>query len=421
MNYGPASALDQRDPVAHVRDQFHLPQDAIYLDGNSLGLASKAAERILLEAFDEWKTYAIDGWSHGQRPWLYNAEALGTRLAPFVGARPGEVVATGSITVNIHQLLSSFYKPTRERSIILADTLNFPTDHYALQSQLRLHNLDVATHLLCTTSRDGHLVEEDDIIANMSDRVAVLWLPTVMYRSGQLLDVARLTREAHRHGILVGLDLAHSVGCMPHRLHDWGVDFAVWCNYKYMNGGPGAVGGLFVHERHFGGMPGLAGWFGSDKGKQFAMDHHLTPSGDAGAYQIGTPHLFSSAPLFGSLEIMEAVGIEQIRAKSLRLTDYMMWKIDRELAAFDFKVVTPREHRRRGGHVSVQHNDAARIVKAMKIAGVIPDYREPNIVRLAPIALYTSYEDIEEAIGRIRRIMVDRSYDAFENERDIVA
>jgi kynureninase len=413
--------LDQSDSFANVREQFHLPRDAIYLDGNSLGLASKAAERVLLEAFDEWKTYAIDGWTDGQRPWLYNAEALGARLAPFVGAKPGEVVATGSITVNIHQLLSSFYRPTPERSIILADTLNFPTDLYALQSQLRLHNLDVAEHLLCTASRDDHLIDEDDIIANMSDQVAILWLPTVMYRSGQLLDVARLTDEAHRHGILVGLDLAHSVGCMPHRLHDWGVDFAVWCNYKYMNGGPGAVGGLFVHERHFGGLPGLAGWFGSDKSKQFAMDHHLTPSGDAGAYQIGTPHLFSSAPLFGSLEIMEAIGIEHIRAKSLRLTDYMMRKIDLELASFGFTVVTPREHHRRGGHVSIRHNDAARIVKAMKVAGIVPDYREPNIIRLAPIALYTSYQDIEEAVHRIRRIMVDRSYDAFDNERGIVA
>jgi len=421
MDHGRAVELDQADPVAYVREQFHLPQDAIYLDGNSLGLASKAAERVLLEAFNEWKTYAIDGWSHGQRPWLYNAEALGARLAPFVGARPGEVVATGSITVNIHQLLSSFYRPTPERSIILADTLNFPTDLYALQSQLRLHKLDVAEHLLCTASRDGHLIDEDDIIANMSDRVAVLWLPTVLYRSGQLLDVGRLTKEAHRRGILVGLDLAHSIGCMPHRLHDWGVDFAVWCNYKYMNGGPGAVGGLFVHERHFGGMPGLAGWFGSDKSKQFAMDHQLTPAADAGAYQIGTPHLLSSAPLFGSLEIMEAVGIEQIRAKSLRLTDYLMQRIDRDLAPFGFTVVTPREHHRRGGHVSVQQDDAARIVKAMKLAGVVPDYREPNIIRLAPIALYTSYQDIEDAIQRIRRIMMDRSYDAFENERDIVA
>ncbi|MBR0795742.1 kynureninase [Bradyrhizobium jicamae] len=421
MDDGRAWELDQSDPVAYVREQFHLPQDAIYLDGNSLGLASKTAERVFLEAFDEWKTYAIDGWSHGQRPWLYNAEALGARLAPFVGARPAEVVATGSISVNIHQLLSSFYRPTPARSIILADTLNFPTDLYALQSQLRLHDLDVAGHLLCTASRDGHLIDEDDIIANMSDQVAVLWLPTVLYRSGQLLDVARLTDEAHRRGILVGLDLAHSVGCMPHRLHDWGVDFAVWCNYKYMNGGPGAVGGLFVHEGHFGGMPGLAGWFGSDKGKQFAMDDHLTPAGDAGAYQIGTPHLFSSAPLFGSLEIMEAVGIEQIRAKSLRLTDYLMRQIDLVLAPFDFTVVTPREHHRRGGHVSVQHNDAARIVKAMKVAGIVPDYREPNIIRLAPIALYTSYQDVEDAIQRIRRIMMDRSYDAFENERDIVA
>ncbi len=423
IRFDEAYALEQdrADVLAGFRDAFYLREGVIYLDGNSLGLASRPAERALLDALEDWKTHAIDGWTSGERPWFFTAERLGERLAPLVGAHADEVIATGSITANIHQLLATFYRPAGTRTRILADELNFPTDIYAMQSQVELHGYSAKTHLVRVPSRDGRTLDEDDIIARMSEEVAVILLPAVLYRSGQLLDMPRLTREAHARGILIGFDLAHSIGSVPHALHDWGVDFAVWCNYKHLNGGPGAVGGLYVHRRHLGGKPGLAGWFSSDKRKQFDMAHELSPASTAGAFQMGTPHLFSSAPLLGALELFERAGIERIRAKSLRQTDYMMALAERELVPHGFTITNPVEHARRGGHVCLEHDEAARIAKAMKAHGVIPDYREPNVIRVAPIALYTSYREIREAIQRIGSIMATREYARYENRRDVVA
>lgn len=412
---------DRADELAGFREEFYFPDGVIYLDGNSLGLASKAAERALLQALENWKTFAIDGWTRAEPPWFTTAERLGERLAPLVGAQSEEVIATGSITVNIHQLLATFYRPSGRRTKLLADELDFPTDIYAMQSQTALHGYSSRTHLVLVPSRDGRTLEEDDIIARMTDEVAVILLPSVLYRSGQLLDMARLTRVAHARGILIGFDLAHSIGAVPHALHDCGVDFAVWCNYKYLNGGPGAVGGLYVHRRHLGGTPGLAGWFSSDKQKQFDMALELSPAATAGAFQTGTPHLFSSAPLLGALDLFEQAGIDRIRTKSLRQTDYIMALAERELVPHGFAITNPIEHARRGGHVSLEHEDGAGITKSMKAHGIVPDFREPNVIRLAPAALYTTYRDIWHAIQRIRSIMESRDYLSYENRRDTVA
>ncbi len=230
-----------------------------------------------------------------------------------------------------------------------------------------------------------------------------------------------LTKEAHKRNILIGFDLAHSIGALPHSMHDWDVDFAVWCNYKYLNSGPGAVGGLFVHERHHGKAPGLAGWFSSNKKKQFDLELELTHGHSAGAFQIGTPHILSTAPLLGSLEIFEEAGIENIREKSLEMTEYMMNLIETELSDFEFTIGNPRENERRGGHVCLEHNEAARICKALKDHHVIPDFRAPNVIRLAPIALYTTFEEIWETIQIIKRIMVNEEYKNYENVRNVVA
>ncbi|MCK9918199.1 kynureninase, partial [Microbacteriaceae bacterium K1510] len=269
--------------------------------------------------------------------------------------------------------------------------LNFPSDIYALQSQLRLHGYNPAEYLVQVKSRDGRFIEEADIIAAMTDEIALIILPTVLYRSGQLLDIERLTAEAHARGILIGFDGCHSVGAIPHFFHQWDVDFAYWCNYKYLNSGPGGVGGLYVNQKHFGRDPGLAGWFGSRKDKQFDMEHTFTPAETAGAFQIGTPHVLSMAPLLGSLQMFAEAGLVKIREKSLRLTQYMMDLIQHELPDAGFTIGNPREDQHRGGHVSLEHQDAARICKALKENRIIPDFRAPNIVRLAPVALYTSY------------------------------
>src|SRR5699024_2591614 len=267
------------------------------------------------------------------------------------------------------------------RTIILADELNFPSDIYALKSQLQLRGLDPKDHLVQVKSSDGDTIQEEDIVKAMTDDIALIILPSVLYRSGQLLDIEKLTKEAHQRGIKIGFDLCHSIGAIPHNLHDWDVDFAFWCTYKYLNGGPGSVGGLYVHKKHFGVEPGLAGWFGSNKERQFDMEHTMVPVGHAGALQVGTPHVLSAAPLLGSLKIFEETGIEKIRSKSLHLTEYMMMLVEAELSKYDFVIANPREESARGGHIYLKHKEAARICKALKENNVIPDFRAPSGIR----------------------------------------
>jgi kynureninase len=416
-----ARKLDAQDELARFREEFYLQPGTIYLDGNSLGLLSKRAERALLDTIEDWKRLAIDGWTQGEHPWFTLAEKLGERSAPLVGALPEEVIVSGSTTTNLHQLVATFYQPQGKRTKILADELNFPSDIYALQSQLRLRRYDPEEHLVRVKSRDGRFLEEEDIIAAMTDEIALVVLPTVLYRSGQLLDIERLTAAAHDRGILIGFDGCHSVGAIPHRFHEWDVDFAYWCNYKYLNSGPGGVGGLYVNQKHFGQLPGLAGWFGSRKDRQFDMEHTFTPAETAGAYQIGTPHILSMAPLLGSLEMFEEAGIENIRRKSLHLTQFLMDLIEHELAGMGFTIGNPREEQRRGGHVSLEHEDAARICKALKDNGIIPDFRAPNVIRLAPVALYTSYDELWNAVQIVKRIMREKEYEKYENKRGVVA
>lgn len=416
-----AQQLDQDNPLQNFRDEFYLKEGTLYMDGNSLGLLSKRAEKSLMNSLEDWKNHGIDGWMSGNQPWFEFSEKLGGLSAPLVGAKAEEVIVTGSITTNIHQVLATFYKPAGTRTKILADTLNFPSDIYAIKAQLQLHGLDPEQHLIQVKSRDGRTISEDDVIAAMTEEVALIWLPSVLYRSGQLLDMKRLAEEAHKRDILIGFDLAHSIGAIPHSLHDWGVDFAVWCNYKYLNSGPGGVGGMFVHEKILGTAPGLAGWFSSKKDKQFDMEHTLEHADTAGAYQIGTPHVLSIAPLLGSLEMFEEAGIARIRETSLKMTDYMMALIEHELSDFGFEIGNPREDERRGGHVCLEHDEAARICKALKENKIIPDFRAPNVIRLAPIALYTTYEEIWMMVQLLKQIMVNEEYKKFENTRNVVA
>lgn len=416
-----AQQLDRLDTLRPFREEFYLKSNSIYMDGNSLGLLSKRAEWTLLEVLEGWKEYGIDGWTKGKYPWFDLSEKLGALMAPLVGAAANEVVVSGSTTVNLHQLIATFYQPEGNRCKILADELNFPTDIYAIQSQLRIQGFDPDTHLIRVKSRDGRFIEEEDIIAAMTDEIALIILPTVQYRSGQILDMKRLTAEAHKRGILIGFDGYHSIGAIPHSFSEWDVDFAYWCNYKYLNGGPGSVGGLYVNRKHFGTKPGLAGWFGSRKDKQFDLEHIFTPADTAGAYQMGTPHVLSLAPLIGSLEIFNEAGIENIRKKSLHINQYLMDLIEHELDGMGFVIGNPREDHRRGGHVSLEHQEAARICKSLKENGIIPDFRAPNIIRLAPVALYTSYEEVWHVVQTLKTIMTEKQYEKFTNEREVVA
>ncbi|MFD6439675.1 kynureninase [Peribacillus sp. NPDC060186] len=399
-----ARTLDQQDALVSYREEFYLTPGMIYLDGNSLGLLSKRAEKSLMRSLEDWKRFGIDGWTEGAEPWFYFSERLGELSAQLVGAAGDEVIMSGSTTANLHQLAATFFEPKAGRNKILADELTFPSDIYALQSQLQLHGLDPATHLVQVKSRDGKFLEEDDIIAAMNEEISLIVLPTVLYRSGQILDIERLTKEAHARGIMIGFDGCHSIGAVPHWFDKWEVDFAFWCNYK-----------------HFDKKPGLAGWFGSRKDKQFDMEHSFTQANSAGAFQIGTPHILSMAPLLGSLEMFAEVGIEQVRSKSLRLTKYLMDLIQSELSEYGFKIGSPRDESKRGGHIILEHQEAARICKALKQEAIIPDYREPNMIRLAPVALYTSFQEVFETVQVLKKIMDGRLYENYENKRGIIA
>ncbi|MBU0904659.1 MAG: kynureninase [Firmicutes bacterium] len=416
-----AKDMDQHDQMSTFKSEFYLPENQIYMDGNSLGLMSKRSEKTLTQIISSWREKGIDGWTEGEEPWFTYPEKLSERVAKVVGARGNEVMVTGSITVNIHQMLSTLFHPTPERSVIVVDELNFPSDIYAVESHLKLRGLDPSVSMRKVKSNDGYTLTLEAIKETLTDDVAILMLPSVLYRSGQLLDLKKITEMAHAKGILVGFDLAHSAGAVPHQLHNDEVDFAIWCHYKYMNSGPGGTGGLFIHERHHHELPGLAGWFGSDKSKQFDMSHAFSKAEGAGAYQIGTPNLFSTAPLSGSVELFEEAGMEAIRNKSLALTQYLRDLVKMQLNDFGFADVTPIADEARGGHIALAHPEAARICKALKQANVVPDFRAPDIIRLAPISFYSSFMDVWEMVQRLKKIMEEESYKTFTNERNVVA
>jgi kynureninase len=391
------------------------------MDGNSCGLCSRDAEVSLNRVFSEWKRYGIECWTKPEKQLFLYQDYLGSLIAPLIKAKPDEVTVHSSTTINIHTAIGTFYKPTDKRFKILVDDINFPTDRYAIDSQIKLKGLDPVKCVKVVASRDGKTINESDMIDAMTDDVAVVFLPSVLYRSGQLVDMARITEAAKERGIIVGWDLCHSVGAVEHDFESLQPDFAVFCTYKYLNGGPGSPAGLYINSKHFSMEPGLAGWHGNRKETQFDLKHTFEPAKNAGGWQTGTQHILSMAPLEGSLKMFNEVGMEVLREKSLKLTDYMMALIDEKLIKYGFNIGNPRDEENRGGHVSLEHDDAIRITEAMKAEGVIPDFRAPNVVRLAPVALYVSFEDVYSVIEIIEKIMENKLYENYSNKRGIVA
>jgi kynureninase len=416
-----AQQLDEQDQLKGFRDRFYILKEQIYMDGNSLGLMSKDAEACLLRVMDEWKQMGINVWTKASTPLFFYAEELSKQMAPLVGAEEGEVIIHSSTTINIHTAIGTFYKPDDKRYKIVVDELNFPTDRYAVESQIRLKGLDPERCMVDVKSRDGRTIHEDDVIAAMQDDVAIVFLPSVLYRSGQLMDMKYLTEEAHKRGILIGFDLSHSAGAIPHRLSEWEVDFAVWCNYKYLNGGPGSAAALYINRRHFGMEPGLAGWHGYVKNKQFDLLNEFEAEKNAGGWQTGTTHVFSLAPIEGSMRIYHEAGMEALREKSLHITAYLMYLIDEILTPYGFAVGNPRDDNDRGGHVALEHDEAVRINEALKDQGVIPDFRFPNVIRLAPVPLYTRYQDVWQVVQKIKKIMDEKLFENYSKERGVVA
>ena len=390
------------------REAFLLPK-GIYLDGNSLGPLSYGAQAAIERRLKQWQVYGVSAWEE----WFALSERLSPALAKLVGAKPDEAIATGTLTGNLHALLATFYQPEGKKRNLLATSLDFPSDLYALQAWAE--RMDAELKLI--PARNPHTLHPDDIRDALTDDIALAVLPTVLYRSGQLLDVQEVTSLAKERGITVGWDAAHSVGAVPHAFHEAGADFAVWCSYKYLNAGPGAPGGLFVHEKHHYLKPGLPGWWGHEKATQFEMSHDFTPAVGAGAYQMSTPSILALGGLEGALSLFEEVGIEAVRRRSLELTDTFIKLADEHLP--EMTLQTPRDHAERGGHIVLEHPDAKQLSAALRQRDIIPDYREPDLLRLAPAALYNTEAEIEEVVGVLRELLDSGRYREVETEQQV--
>ncbi|MFO7915067.1 MAG: kynureninase [Candidatus Krumholzibacteriales bacterium] len=419
-----ADRLDREDPLAQHRALFRIPQDTIYMLGNSLGLISGPARESVQRVLDEWQRLAIGGWLKGDPPWFWMAENTGKAAAALTGARPEEVVCTGTTTCNIHSLVSTFYKPSGGRTKIVAAADDFSSDLYALKSQIALHGLDWRDHLVMVGSGDDRITDESSIEEALTGKVALALLPSVFYRSSQLLDIGRLTASAHDAGIIIGFDCSHSVGAVPHRFDSNDVDFALWCGYKYLCGGPGAPAFLYINSRHFGRRPGLAGWFGNKKETQFDLSPDFDHARSAGGWQISSPGILGAAGVEGALEVILDAGIERIRDKSLRMTSYLIFLADEILGdePYGFRVITPREPERRGGHVALaRDSDTVRIRESLAARGVIADFRPPDIIRLAPSPLYNTYREVREVVRFIKEIIDSGEYKSVSPERKIIS
>lgn len=404
-------ARDHSDMLAEKSLCFRKPPHTIYLDGNSLGLISQEAEEAIHDTIKDWRQLAIQGWTEGAHPWFHLSREVASLLAPLMGSTATSVAVGESVTVNLHQLLASFFEPGQGRDCILIDDLAFPTDRYVVESQLRLRGLDVAEHLKVFCSADGQTLDEEKLIQSLADpRIAMAVLPSVLYRSGQLLNLAAITQAARQAGVIILWDCSHSVGVVPHHFERDGIELAVGCTYKYLNGGPGAVAFLYVHPDRLHQRPGLAGWFGSDPAKQFAMQPTFYPAQDAGRFLLGTPHILSMVPLLGSLQVIRAVGIEAIREKSLKLTTFLREQVQAQLSSYGVTIVTPVEDERRGGHLTLRHPQAVKLSLALRQRGVIPDYRPPDLLRLAPAPLYTSISECAHAVEILETLLRTGSY-----------
>ncbi|MEH1056451.1 kynureninase [Micromonospora sp. CPCC 206171] len=402
-----AHRLDAADP-GH-RHLFHVPPadggrypQTAYLAGNSLGLQPRATRAELLADLDAWSRLGVEGHLEAERPWLPYHELLTAPAARLVGARPAETVVMNSLTVNLHLLMVSFYRPAGERTRIVIEDSAFPSDSYAVRSQARFHGLDPDATVVRLTPRAGEdtLRTEDvsDYLAAEGDRVALVLLGGVNYLTGELMDIPAITAAGRAAGAIVGWDLAHAAGNVPLALHDWDVDFAAWCSYKYLNSGPGALGGVFVHERHLGDdrLPRFEGWWSTEAATRFEMTPVSRPPATVEAWQISNPPIFAMGPVRTSLELFDRVGMPALRERSVRLTGYLERLLDEVTSGRPLTVVTPRDPARRGCQLSVRigAGSAAELTKRLRHEhGVVADAREPDIVRFAPVPLYSTYHD----------------------------
>lgn len=399
-----AKQLDDADILAPLKEQFHFPKheekNVIYFCGNSLGLQPKNVEAAVLQELNDWKNLAISGFVKAKNPWLTYQEYLKPSLAKIIGAKADEVTVMNTLTVNLHLLMLSFYKPTKQRFKIMMEAGAFPSDQYAVETLVKHFGLNPDETIIEIAPREGEkLLRNEDIIsaiATHGESLAVVMFGGINYYTGQLFDMAAITEATHKVGAIVGFDLAHVAGNVPIQLHDWDVDFACWCNYKYLNGGPGAIGGLYVHEKHASNpeTPRLAGWWGNEEAIRFKMEKGFVPKTNASGWNISTAQILNTVSLKASLELFEAATIEALRAKSIQLTNYLEFLLH-QLPNIQFEIITPKNITERGAQLSLYFLENGKAIHQKMIDnGIVVDYREPGAIRVAPTPMYCSFTDV---------------------------
>ena len=404
-----AQELDQNDPLKDLRNEFLFPQQHgkpfVYLCGNSLGLQPKGARKVLEEQMWNWQNYAVEGWFEGDNPWMFYHKELKRLMAPLVGAKPAEVCPMNTLTVNLHLLMVSFYKPEKERYKIIMEAGAFPSDQYAIESQVRFHGFDPADAIIEVAPRDGeYTLRTEDILKRIEangNEIALVLFGGVNYFTGQWFDMKAITESGHKAGAVVGFDLAHAAGNVPVKLHDWDIDFACWCSYKYQNSGPGGISGIFVHEKHFSdsSLNRFAGWWGYQEQQRFKMEKGFIPEAGADGWQVSCTQVMPMALYYASLQLFEKAGfISPLRTKSETLTAYLFFVIDqvnKELNRMQYKIITPVEKADRGAQVSIIAAESGKaIFNALVANNILGDWREPNVIRLSPVPMYNSFEDV---------------------------
>lgn len=413
-----SAELDNNDALSHFRQEFCLPKaangsNAIYFCGNSLGLQPKLTRDYVLQELDDWASLGVEGHFHAVNPWVPYHETLTAGLCEILGAKPCEVIAMNSLTVNHHLMMVSFYRPTKQRYKILMGPHPFPSNRYALHSELRFHGFDPQEALLEFKCRDGEEIlrmqDFEALLEREGEKIALVSMEGVNYYTGQALDVGEIVRIAKAKGCAVGLDLAHGVGNIPYQLNQAGPDYAVWCSYKYLNGGPGCIGGAFVHERHARAfdLQRFAGWWGHNKDKRFRMDPELEVMHGAEGWQVSNPSILPLACLRASLDLFQKAGIAKLRQKSKLLTGYLEFLL-KEILGNEIAVITPRDPLQRGAQLSLKlkTHGKALINKLIK-RGVICDYREPNVIRIAPVPLYNTFKEVYDFVTILKELNID--------------
>ncbi|MEQ7799443.1 kynureninase [Pedobacter sp. ASV1-7] len=404
-----AQSLDQADPLREFRQDFLFPNQNgkpfIYLCGNSLGVQPKAAREVLNEQLNNWENLAVEGWFEGETPWMFYHKKLKKMMAPLVGASAAEVCPMNTLTVNLHLLMVSFYKPTSSRFKIIMEAGAFPSDQYAIESQVRFHGYDPSIAIIEVAAREGeYTLRTEDItsaIAENGNDIALVLFGGVNYFTGQWFDMDAITKAGHEVGAVVGFDLAHAAGNVPLKLHDWGVDFACWCSYKYQNSGPGGISGIFVHEKHFSDakMNRFAGWWGYQEEQRFKMEKGFLPEAGADGWQVSCTQVMPMALYYAALQSFEKAGfMEPLREKSKSLTAYLFFvvnEVNKALGNEQYKIITPITEADRGAQVSIIAKQKGKEVFQELVANnVLGDWREPNVIRLSPVPLYNSFEDV---------------------------